>query len=147
MNGRVAEHPTAHRLEVFVWLDAGAPILKLGSPSHDLLWSTSVFEFDTDGDAAEVHDRLYGDPMRAAWGTRAMQRARAGGRDAIYRTEVRGTEAWYIDLGRGAHHKELNFVSGPLIFTFGSYVLDANPLRMHNLIRRAERLPGLQRRR
>ena len=107
------------------------------------LWTASVFDLETRDDAREVHGRLYGGNMSQAWSSYGNEWAKAMGWDAVYRTRVRGVAAWYVDMYRLDRHKELNFNEGPFIFAFGSWVLDADPLLMEDMVARASHLPLL----
>lgn len=107
------------------------------------LWSLSVFDLETADAAREVHRWLYSDRMASIWASDDNAAARRLGLNAVYRTSVHGEPAWYVDTWWGAQHKELNFVAGPFVFAIGSYVRDTAPLRMGDLIARAELLPAL----
>ena len=110
---------------------------------RDDLWTASVFDLETTKDAQLTHGRLYTGNMSEAYNSYGNEWAKAMGWDAIYRTRVRGLPAWYIDKYRLSRHKELNFHVGPFIFAFGSWVLDADPLLMEDMIERASQLPPL----
>ncbi len=107
------------------------------------LWSLSTFDLETDELAADLHRRLYGDPMAARWRSRDNARAQGMGLNAVYRTRVQGEPAWYVDTWWGPRHKELNFVAGPFVFAVGSYAFDSDPLLMGDLVARAELLPAI----
>jgi hypothetical protein len=109
------------------------------------LWTASIFELEREEDAAEVHDRLYGAPMRRALQTGANTWARQRGLDAVYRTRLSGRPAWYVDRRNHDGRKELNLVVGTRIVALGSWVLDADPLLMDDLLDRAALLPLLER--
>ncbi len=112
------------------------------TPSGDL-WSLSLLDLGSEEGAAEVWAGLYGNRMGRAEASAANRRAQATGGEALYRTEVRGRPAWYVDKYRRAGHKELNFAEGPYVVALGSWVLDSDPLRMQDLVARAEGLPTL----
>ncbi len=107
------------------------------------LWSSSVFDLETESAADDTHSNLYSSAIRRGYQSNFNQWAKLNRFDATYRTSVHGIPAWYLDHYTLTQSKELNFTYGPFIFAYSSYVLDPVPLLMDDLISRAEEIPIL----
>jgi hypothetical protein len=106
-------------------------------------WSANLFDLESAEEAEEVHGRLYTRQMERSWGSGRNRASKRAGGDGIYRVSVLGVPAWYVDQWSRQRLKELNFVQGPWVFAFGSFVASDNPLRMESLKARAAMVPAL----
>ncbi len=105
-------------------------------------WSIDVFDFKDDDVALRAHNNRYDKILRQAHSSFANKWSKAYRGDAIYKTELQDTGAWYIDLYRIARLKELNFVRDGFIYAVDSYVMtDRKILLMDDLKGRALALP------
>ncbi len=105
-------------------------------------WSIDVFDFKDDDVALRAHKNRYDKDLRRAHGSLANRWSKAYRGDAIYKTQLEDTSAWYIDLYRIARLKELNFVRDGFIYAIDGYVMrDRKILLMDDLKSRALALP------
>lgn len=106
-------------------------------------WVAALFDLESSDEAVEVHGRLYTRKMERSWGSGRNRASKRAGRDGVYRVSVLGVPAWYLDHWTSRRTKELNFVGGPWVFAFGSFVTGDSPLRMESLKLRAAQIPTI----
>jgi len=110
---------------------------------HEDVWAAALFDLESADEASEVHGRLYTRQMERSWGSGRNRASKRRGGDGVYRVSVLGVPAWYLDKWTSQRLKELNFVGGPWVFAFGSFVVSDAPLRMESLKQRAALVPTL----
>ncbi len=106
-------------------------------------WTAALFDLESADEAAEVHGRIYTRQMERTWDSGRNRASKRAGGDGVYRVSVLGVPAWYLDQWTRQRLKELNFVQGPWVFAFGSFVASETPLRMESLKARAAMIPTL----
>lgn len=106
-------------------------------------WSLDIFDFGNDQLALKGHKDLYDADIQRFYRSFVNQYSKFLRGDAVYKTKVHETDAWYLDLYQIRRLKELNFVKDGFVYAFDSFVLPGQPvLLMDDLKARASAMPA-----